>query len=234
MFFEKKINAIRSLGAEIRLVAGGYEEAEKAGLAFASAERATWISPYNDGMVIAGQGTLGLESLKQEAELGNSEWVVPIGGGGLISGIGSYLSNVAPTALVSGVQSSASPFFYALYTTGTQDNVTEKASIADGLAGPVEAGSITIPIVRQTVANLYLVEEEDIQAAIAYAWHEHHQIIEGSGAVPLAAILTGKIQRRPVIAVISGGNIQPEYHKRLLIKYTHEPGSRNSYRDNAG
>ena len=124
---EKKINAIRSLGAEIRLVAGGYEEAEKAGLAFASAERATWISPYNDGMVIAGQGTLGLESLKQEAELGNSEWVVPIGGGGLISGIGSYLSNVAPTSLVSGVQSSASPFFYALYTTGTQDNVTEKA-----------------------------------------------------------------------------------------------------------
>lgn len=217
---QKKIDAMRKLGAEVCLVPGGYGEAEQAGLEFAKKNEANWISPYNDGLVVAGQGTLAFEILKQEPILEHAQWVVPIGGGGLISGIGSFLTGKSiPTKLI-GVQSTASAYFHEIYYAGNQDHVVELPSLADGLAGPVEADSITIPIVRQTVNQICLVSENDIAHAIAYAWYHFKQIIEGSGAVSLAAVITGKILTRPAVVVISGGNIQPETHTGILGKFT--------------
>jgi threonine dehydratase len=114
----------------------------------------------------------------------------------------------------------ASPFFFALYNHGTQYGVIELESLADGLAGAVENGSITIPLVRRYVDDFILVTEEQIARAIAYAWHKHGEKIEGSAAVPLAAVMSGVVQKHhaqeaPFVAVISGGNIAPEVHERL-------------------
>ena len=227
----RKIEAMRALGAEVRLVPGGYAEAEQAGLTYARKTEATWVSPYNDGQVVAGQGTLALEILKQEPGLNRAEWIVPVGGGGLISGIGSFLSGNRFSTLLTGAQSTASPYFHYLLKKDNQDIVVEKPSIADGLAGPVEPGSITIPIVRQTVSEILLMSEQEIEVAIAYAWQHYRQTIEGSAAVPLAAALSGKIHKRPAVLILSGGKIQPEIHAGILIQYTHDDSSKQPFRD---
>lgn len=215
-----KIEAMRALGAEVRQVPGGYELAEQTGLNFAAEQGKTWISPYNDAQVIAGQATIGLEILEQLAPQTPAEVIVPVGGGGLIAGIGAALDQAAPGTKVVGVQSVASPFFYALYTHGSQYGVVELESLADGLAGAVEHGSITIPLVRRYVNDFVLVTEEQIRQAIVYAWRSHGERIEGSAAVSLAAVMCGlagesRSSGGSVVAVISGGNIQPEVHARL-------------------
>lgn len=214
-----KVDAMRRLGAQVRLVPGGYAEAEKAGLQYAQANGAGWVSPYNDGMVIAGQGTLALEVLHQQPELSQAAWIAPIGGGGLISGIGSVLAETAPGAVVIGAQSEASSYFNAILKTGSQAGVLEYDSLADGLAGPVEEGAVTIPLVQRLVQDIVLVTESEIAVAIAYAWHHYHETIEGSAAVTLAAIIAGKIKLRPAILIISGGNIQPEVHAQIIQQY---------------
>lgn len=222
-----KVEAMRELGADVRLVPGGYGEAELAGLEYARQHELTWVSPYNDGQVIAGQGTLGMEIRSQLPRLDSFTWVVPVGGGGLIAGIGAALHSEVEGMPVShgethhltGVQSEASPFAYTLYRGGTQEEVVEQESIADGLAGPVEPGSVTIPMIRRFVKDFVLVSEAEISQALAYAWERYAERLEGSAAAALAAVLYGKIPARPAVVVLSGGNIQPEVHARVLQRY---------------
>ena len=214
-----KIQAMQRLGAEIRQVNGGYAQAESAGIAYAQEHGLTWISPYNDGQIIAGQGTIALELRQDLANLPDQHWVVPAGGGGLVSGIGAAISTLEHRPRLIAVQSEASPFLHGIFHQGTQDGVIELDSLADGLAGPVEAGSVTIPMTNAYVDDFYLVSETDIAKAIAYAWRHNQQRIEGSGAVTLAAILTGKVAQRPAVAVITGGNIQPEVHAQIIAQY---------------
>ena len=220
---EAKVQAIRELGAEVRRVPGGYAEAEEAGRAYAAENQKNWVSPYNDGQVIAGQGTLGLEILRI---LGGREagaaWLVPIGGGGLIAGLGAALSGTSPRPRLIGIQSEASPFTHSLFKRGTQSGVDDLPTLADGLSGAVEKDSITIPLMREFVDDILLVSEDDIARAIAFAWYVFGEKIEGSGAVGLAAILTRRVQARPAVAVVSGGNIQPEVHARIVAKYQGE------------
>lgn len=233
-----KLEAMRALGADLYLVPGGYGEAEQAGIDFASKHEAVWISPYNDGQVIAGQGTLGLEVLQELTNLPESIWVVPVGGGGLIAGMGAALQAFFPTASsqvtpisesgensssthkprLVGVQSIASPYMHALFTRGMQDDVVELDSLADGLSGPVESNSLTIPLVRKYVDEIDLVEESEIRHAIVYAWNRYHERIEGSAAVALAAVLQQRISARPAVVILTGGNIQPEVHQALLAE----------------
>jgi threonine dehydratase len=215
-----KISAMRAQGAEVRLTSGGYAEAEQAGLAFAAEQGATWVSAYNDGQVIAGQGTVGLEAQQQVNINDGMTWLAPVGGGGLISGIAAAVKSNGQShgARVVGVQSEASPFFYALYHRGSQDGVEDLPTLADGLAGAVESGSLTIALVRRLVDDMILVSEAEIVRGIVYAWQKHGQRIEGSGAVGLAAVLSGKIEPRPALAIVSGGNIQPELHARIIAE----------------
>jgi len=213
-----KLDAIRALGADVHLVQGGYPEAEAAGLAYAAEHGATWVSPYNDGQVIAGQGTIALEIFAELPEAINSTWLVPVSGGGLISGIGVSLKMKSPAAELVGVQAAASPFTHSLFYRGTQENVPDLPSLADGLTGAVESDSVTVPLMRKYVDDILLVEEEQIAKAVAYAWHVHGEKIEGSGAVTLAALLDGKI-KPPALVVISGGNIQPEVHAEICTRY---------------
>ena len=216
----RKVSAMQALGAEVRLVSGGYAEAEQAGLAYAASHNMTWVSPYNDGQVIAGQGTLALEVLNQLPTSSNTTWVIPAGGGGLLSGIGAALEHKDNPPRLVAVQSIASAYLHALYHTGKQDHISELPSLADGLSGPVEPGSVTIPLTRKFAQDFVLVDEEQIAQAIAYAWNHYQECIEGSAAVALAAVLSGLIPTRPVVILITGGNLQPEIFDKIMANQT--------------
>ena len=224
----KKIKAMEALGARVHLVTGGYGEAESAGIMFAQQNQATWISPYNDGQVIAGQGTLALEVLSDVPALQVYTWVVPVGGGGLISGIGAALSVLAPSHRLIGVQSEASAFMHGLFVRGSQDDVQDLPTLADGLSGPVESGAVTIPLVRRYVDEIILVSEAEICDAIAQTWMRYQQRIEGSAAVCMAAIFSGKIRVHPAVVVITGGNIDEGLHQQLC-----QAGGKVDYREHA-
>jgi threonine dehydratase len=211
-----KLSAMRELGAEVHLVPGGYGEAEAAGIAYAQKTGATWISPYNDGLVIAGQGTIAIELLDQLPSPSPVTWIIPAGGGGLVSGIGCVLQQRHPKPKLIAVQSEASSFLHEIFYHDTQAGVTELPSLADGLAGPVEQGSVTIPIVKKYVDEFILVSELEIRKAIKYAWLNYREKIEGSAAVALAAVISGKVSARPALVVLTGGNITPADHTQII------------------
>jgi threonine dehydratase len=216
-----KIEAMHSLGAHVEIVSGGYGDAEVYALKITAESNATWVSPYNDGHIIAGQGTVGMEVLQQLAanpEFQNEDpvWIVPASGGGLISGIGAALSTLAPCPKLIAVQSDTSPFLHSLFYRGTQEGIEELPTIAEGLAGAVQEGSITIPMVRQFVDEVILVNEKEIADAISLVWQRYGERIEGAAAVGIAAVFTGKITQRPAIVVLSGGNIQEEVFDKIV------------------
>lgn len=216
-----KVEAMRLFGAIIHLVPGGYPEAEAAGKAYAEEQQKTWVSPYNDGQIIAGQGTIGLE-LVRELQEDVSAWLVPVSGGGLLAGIGSSLQKQAQRPRLIGAQAEVAPFMHSLFYTNTQDGIPDLPSLADGLLGEVEHGSVTIPMVKQLVDEIVLVSEDEIARAIAFAWYMYDARLEGAGAVGLAAILSNKVKVRPTVVVVSGGNVQPEVHAEIVERFAGE------------
>ena len=215
----EKITAMRRMGADVHLVAGGYALAEQTALAFAQSSQMTWVSPYNDSQVIAGQGTIGLELLDVIQEQQVKAVVVPAGGGGLVSGIGAALTRCRLRPRLVAVQSEASPFMYHLYQHGSQVGVDEFPSLADGLAGAVEEGSLTIPLIKTLVDEFVLVSEEEIARAMAYAAIKYNECIEGSAAVGLAAVLSGRLKAHPALAVMTGKNVQAEVFTAISQRY---------------
>lgn len=213
----RKVEAMRALGADVELVPGGYEQAEATAIRYASEHGGTFVSPYNDAGVIAGQGTLALEILAQNPETANMTWYVPVSGGGLLAGVGLALKQANSSARLVGVQAKNSAFMHSLFTRDTQEGVPDLPSLADGLTGPVETGSITVPLVRRLADEIVLVEEDAIARAVAFAWKNYGETLEGSGAVALAAALNGS-QTPGAVVVLSGGNIQPEVHAEILQK----------------
>jgi threonine dehydratase len=216
-----KVEAMQSLGAIIHKVPGGYAEAEGAGKVYAEEQGKTWVSPYNDGQVIAGQGTIGLELIRELSERTNL-WLVPVGGGGLLTGIGSSIQKQASRPSLIGVQAEASAFMHSLFYKNTQDGTPDLPSLADGLAGAVEQGSVTIPMVKQLADDIVLVSEDEIAYAMAYAWNVFGEKVEGAGVVGLAAALSEKVKARPVVVVVSGGNVQPEVHDEIIERFAGE------------
>lgn len=213
-----KLEAMRALGAGVCLVEGGYDQAEQAALRFAAESGRTWVSAYNDGQVIAGQGTIGLEMIADLPPDAAPTWLVPVSGGGLIAGIGAALQRLSPRPRLVGVQAEASAFMHALFYRGTQEGVHDLPTLADGLSGAVEPGAVTIPLVKELVDEIILVNEAEIERAIAFTWHRYQQRIEGAAAAVLAAVLSGKVEG-PAALVISGGNIQPEVHAAICAAY---------------
>ncbi len=206
----RKVDAIRRLGAQVISAEGGYAVAEAEGQRLAEARGAVWISPYNDVQVVAGQGTLGLEiKAEWQAVLANgpAEIYVPVGGGGLVAGIGAALENCRPGLRVIGVLPEHSAYLHAYFHRGTMAEVIERPTLADGLAGAVEEDSITLSLVRAFVDDMIVVTEDEIRAALAWAWRRR-QVIEPSAAVALAGALRSDGARR--LAVLSGGNVDPQ------------------------
>ncbi len=213
-----KVEAMRALGAEVRFVEGGYELAEAIAIEYARERGQTWVSAYNDGQVIAGQGTIALEIAADLPPESAQTWVVPVGGGGMLAGIGAALERFPSRPRLVGVNAAASAFMHALYHRGSQEDVPDLPTLADGLSGAIENDSLTIPMVLRYADDFVAVSEEEIGRAVAFAWHQYGQVVEGSGAVGLAAVLFGKV-KPPAVVVISGENIQPEVHADLCHRY---------------
>lgn len=204
---EAKTLAIRRHGAILHGDCEDYDEAEKQARDFADAEGAVYVSPYNHPDVIAGAGTVALELLDAMPHF--DVVVVPLGGGGLASGIGLALKAAAPKTQVVGVEAEASTPFTLSLEAGRITAVTPRPSLADGLVGNLEPASMTFPLVRQVVDHVVTVSEDEIGRAMKGLATEERLMVEGAGAAATAAIMAGKASApgQRVVAIVSGGNV---------------------------
>jgi threonine dehydratase len=217
-----KIDRIRKRNVELILYGDIYDEAEQKAIDLARKDGLTYISPYNDELVIAGQGTIGLEILEDLPTVDTA--IVPVGGGGLISGISVAVKSIKPSVQIIGVQSEASPVMYESLKAGKIVDVELRESIADGLFGGIEKGSITFGIIQKYVDDFLLVKEETIRKAVFLLWDKERQVVEGAGAVSVAPIIANKglFVGKEVVAVISGGNIEDRLFRSMLTSETTE------------
>jgi threonine dehydratase len=200
-----KVEAIARSGAELRTCAN-YDEAERQAKACAREGGGTYISPYSNPDVIAGAGTIGLELAGQQPNL--DAVIVPIGGGGLISGIGIALKALLPDTRIVGVEVAASCPFTASLAAGRLTRVDVGPSLADGLTGNLDPDTITLDLVRDVVDEIVVVEEGELREALAGIVMHEHLVIEGAAAAGPAALCSGKIAAPGNTAVIlTGANI---------------------------
>jgi threonine dehydratase len=211
-----KIGAIRRRGATLRAEARDYDEAERLAKTYAAETAATFISPYNDPDVIAGAGTTALELFEDRADCDTV--VVPIGGGGLISGIAVAVKAINPSCRVIGVEAAASCAFQTSIRAGRLVEIVPGPTLADGLGGNPDPDTITFSIIQTHVDDIVTVTEEEIRRAIAGLVSEEHLIAEGAGAAATAALLAGKVEtrRRPTALFLSGSNIDAVKLKEVL------------------
>jgi len=202
-----KTDAIRAHGADLKAEARSYDEAEALALAAAARLDAAFVSPYNHPHVIAGAGTVALELLDQDA--GVDTIVVPIGGGGLISGVATAARSVRPGIRVVGVEATASAAFTAALAAGQLVEIEVGPTVADGLGGNIEAGSMTWPIVRDMVDDVVTVTDADILAAMRHLLEVEGVVAEGAGATALAGLLSGRVDvaGRRAAVLVTGGNV---------------------------
>ena len=202
----QKVFSTRDYGAEVVLEGKNFDEACAAALRQAEISGALFVHPFNDPLVMAGQGTIGLELLEDLPDLANI--LVPIGGGGLIAGIACAIKETHPRVRIIGVESAAAPSMQLALQKGQPVTVPIRASLADGIAVKT-AGSNTFPVIRDLVDEVVLVEEEEIALAIVSLLERNKLMVEGAGAVGLAALLNGRVKKLSgkTVALLSGGNI---------------------------
>jgi len=209
-----KLDAIARSGAELRPCAD-YDEAERQAKVFAASGGGTFISPYSHPDVIAGAGTIGLELIEDQPAI--DAVIVPIGGGGLISGIGIAIKALSPSTRVIGVEVAASTPFTKSLAAGHLVTIDVKPSLADGLTGNPDPDTITLDIIRDVVDEIVVVEEDALRDAMAGVVTNEHLVVEGAAAVGPAAILSGKFQPKGNVAVIlTGANIDTSTLLRAL------------------
>jgi threonine dehydratase len=209
-----KVKGVRAQGAEV--VFAGTTSAERAERARTiAAERGlTIVPPYDSLDVIAGQGTCGLEIL--EAWPAVETIVVPVGGGGLIAGIAAAVAAVKPSVQVIGVEPVGAPKLARALEAGHPAQISFVGSLADGLL-PLSIGEVPFSVLSGTVHESVQVSEDEIAAAVGYLYHEQDMVVEPSGAVTTAALLSGIIRPTgPTAVVLSGGNVDPELFQRLV------------------
>ncbi|HTM26385.1 MAG TPA: pyridoxal-phosphate dependent enzyme [Vicinamibacterales bacterium] len=200
-----KVDAIRGAGAELR-ECRDYDEAERQAKAHAASGHGLFISPYSHTDVIAGAATIALEILEDVAS--PSAIIVPIGGGGLISGIGTVVKALSPSTQVIGVEVAASCPFTKSLAAGRLVAIDVQPSLADGLTGNLDPDTITLDIVRRVVDRIVVVDEGVLRRALGGVVSNEHVIVEGAGAAGPAAILAGQIHAQGnVAAVLTGANI---------------------------
>jgi threonine dehydratase len=208
--------ATRAYGGRVILRGDSFEEAEKYAWELEK-EGLAMIHPFDDEDIIAGQGTIGLEVMEALSEL--ESIIVPIGGGGLISGIALAIKGKKPDIQVIGVEAAAAPSAFHSIRAGKIVPVKPLPSIADGIAVK-SVGRITYPIIRQFVDDVVTVEEDEIAAAILMLMERKRIVAEGAGAVPLAALLKGdtKIKGPNCVLLVSGGNIDVNLIDRIIAR----------------
>lgn len=205
---ENKLQAIRSLGAELVMAGKTYDAAAERAQVLQQERGLTMVHPFDDALVIAGQGTIGIEILEDFPEIDAA--VVPLSGGGLISGIGLALKSASRGIQVIGVTMERGPAMVESLKAGKIVDVIEEPTLADALAGGIgQNNRYTFPLVQALVDETVLVSEDEIASAMAYALEKHNLVLEGAGAVGLAALLHEKVKLagKRIALVLSGGNV---------------------------
>jgi len=203
-----KVEAIEKLEAEVVRHGDSYDEAEKRALQLREERGLTLIEPFDDPLVIAGQGTIGLELLEELPQVETA--IAPLSGGGLIAGIALALKSANPAIRVIGVSMERAPVMYHSLKAGEPIEMEEEDTLADALVGGIGSrNEYTFHMVQQLVDDVVLVSEEEIASSMVFALEEQRLVVEGGGAVGLAALLHRKVSGtgRNVVVVLSGGNV---------------------------
>ena len=232
-----KVEATKGYGADVCLVEGVYDDAYAKALELRDQMGYTFVHPFDDENVIAGQGTIGLEIINDLDDI--DAVIVPIGGGGLISGVAFAIKSIRPSIKVYGVQAAGAPSMFNSIRDGQIQTLPSVSTIADGIAVK-KPGNITFDMVSKYVDDIATVTEDEIAAAILALIEKQKMIAEGAGAVSVAAAMFGKfpIQGKKVVCVVSGGNIdvtslsrvierglmKSGRHSDLLIELVDKPG----------
>ncbi len=210
-----KVEATKSYGAEVVMVKGVYDDAYNHALKLRDEMGYTFVHPFDDEDVIAGQGTIGLELLNQCGDL--DAVVVPIGGGGLISGVAFTIKQLAPHIKVYGVQAAGAPSMKNSVQDGKIERLKSVSTIADGIAVK-QPGENTFKFCSEYVDQIVTVSEDEISSAILALIEQHKMIAEGAGAVAVAAVMFDKlpVKGKNVACVVSGGNIDVTILSRVM------------------
>ena len=219
-----KVEATKGFGADVCLVEGCYDDAYKKALELRDSEGYTFVHPFDDENVIAGQGTIALEILNDLDDI--DAIVVPIGGGGLISGIAYTVKQIRPGIKVYGVQAAGAPGMFNSIRDGEIECLPSVSTIADGIAVK-QPGENTFALVKEYVDDIALVTDDEISSAILSLIEKQKKIAEGAGAAAVAAVMFNKfdLKGKRVAAVVSGGNIDVTSLSRVIDR-----GLRNSGR----
>jgi threonine dehydratase len=212
-----KVEATRGYGGEVDLEAPSHSEAYERLLALIEETGRTFVHPFDDPLVAAGQGTVGLELVEDVPDV--DVVVVPVGGGGLISGISTAVKGLRPGARVVGVEPEGSQALSAALAAGAVVQV-ESHTIADGLAPPF-AGELALTIAKERVDEIVLVTEEEIEDGFRFLYQRAKLACEPAGAAATAALLAGKVSAeagQAVVAVVSGGNAAPQTASAILAR----------------
>jgi threonine dehydratase len=214
-----KVEVIKRYGVQVEFYGKNPLETEMYAKKMARAKGMIWVSPYNDPQIIGGQGTIGVELAEQLQDM--DAVFVTIGGGGLISGVGTYLKSVSPTTQIIGCLPQNSAEMYESIKTGKFVSSQNKDTLSDGSAGGFEEGSITYGICKEVVDDFVLVSEDGIKHAIKLMVDNHHKIIEGAAGVALASFLKekDKFTGKNIVIVICGGNISTSKLIKILVNY---------------
>ena len=212
----ERLRALETRRITVELFGNDSDDAEAEARRRDDAGHAIYVPPYNDPEVIAGQATVGVEILEDWPEVDTI--VVPIGGGGLIAGIGLWAKAIKPGLRLIGVQPAASPPMYAHFETGSTDPMPIAPTLADGVSGNIEKSSITWKLCRQLVDEVVLVEEDAIADAMRWALEVPHTLLEGSAVLGIAALRPGAVEvtGRNVAIVTTGRNVGPDTLRTLF------------------
>ena len=218
-----KVEATKSYGAEIVLVEGTYDDAHDKAVEIQKETGATFIHPFDDELVIAGQGTIGLEILDQLSDV--DAVIVPIGGGGLISGVAYAIKSLNPNVKIYGVQSTGAPSMYISMAHGGLETLPSVNTFADGIAVKTP-GELTFDICSKYVDEIITVTDDETATAILSLIEKQKLISEGAGAVSVAAALLGKLplKGKKVCCLVSGGNIDVTILSRVIDRGLQKTG----------
>ena len=210
-----KVEATKSYGAQVCLVPGVYDDAYNKALELKEEKGYTFVHPFDDEYVIAGQGTIGLEIMNEMSDV--DAVIVPIGGGGLISGVACAIKSISPHVKVYGVQAAGAPSMFNAVQHGHMEALDSVSTIADGIAVK-KPGELTYEMVKEYVDDIAIVTEDEIAAAILALIEKQKMIAEGAGAVSVAAAMFNKfpLEGKKVVSLISGGNIDVTSLSRVI------------------
>jgi threonine dehydratase len=213
---ENKVSAIRRLGAAVLIVGDSQDDAREKAERLVAEDGLAMVPPFDDARVIAGQGTLGIEMLEDVPEVGTI--LVPLSGGGLASGIAAAVKALKPAAKVIGVSMARGAAMKASLDAGRPAQVEELPTLADSLGGGIGPGNkLTFAMCRDLLDDVVLVSDAEIAAGIEHAYREEREIVEGAGAVGIAALVAGKARPAgPTMVLLSGGNIDMALHRRIV------------------